>query len=153
MTIVFCSNSPKNFILIFIHFNLFGYSGFWLWHWDLQSSLQHAGSSSWPGIKLRLPTLGAGNLSHWTTRQVPLRYFNTGLPFPCWWFISSVLPCSFPIIPSVTENCCIWCDFTIRTSLRLFFLMWTLAKSLLNLLQCCLCCLCHGVLALRHVGS
>ena len=102
--------------------------GFGCGTWDLQSSLQHEGSSSWPGIKLRLPTLGAWNLSRWTTRQVPLRYFNTGLPFPCWWFTFSVLPCSFPITPSVTENCCIWCDFTIRTSLRLFFLMWTLAK-------------------------
>ena len=53
--------------------------------WDLRSSLQHAGSFlvkayelfmngdlvPWPGIEDGPPALGAQNLSHWTTRQVP----------------------------------------------------------------------------------
>ena len=35
----------------------------------------------------------------------------------------------------------------------LFFLMWTIAKSFLNLLQNCFYVLCFGYLARRHVGS
>ena len=38
--------------------------------------------------------------------------------------------------------------------LRFFFLMWTILKSLLNVLQYCFCCfLCFGFLTARHVGS
>ena len=36
----------------------------------INSYLQHAGSSPWPGVELRPPGLGARSLSHWTTREV-----------------------------------------------------------------------------------
>ena len=60
------------FHLFFFFFNIY------LFHWT-GSSLWHVGSSHWgtkdlvpwPGIKFRPPTLGAQDLSHWTTREVP----------------------------------------------------------------------------------
>ena len=48
--------------------------------WELQSSLWHSGSffncgmwdlAPWPGVKPRLPAMGAHSPGHWTTRDVP----------------------------------------------------------------------------------
>ena len=54
---------------------------------------------------------------------------------------------SFP--SSIIEIGVVGCFFFLR-----FFLMWTILKSLLNVLQYCFCCfLCFGFLTARHVGS
>ena len=39
--------------------------------WDLQSSLQHVGSSSLTRNQTSVPPLGVWSLNHWTTREVP----------------------------------------------------------------------------------
>ena len=58
--------------------HLFFFFNIYLFHWT-GSSLWHMGSSHWgtkdlvpwPGIEFRPPTLGAQDLSHWTTWEVP----------------------------------------------------------------------------------
>lgn len=45
--------------------------------WDIWSLLQHVGSSSLTRVKLGPSVLGAGCLSHWTTREVPRGLFLT----------------------------------------------------------------------------
>ena len=60
---------PVFFFLIFTSFIYLAVLGVSCHMWDLSCGMQDL--VPWAGIKLRPPGLGAWNLSHWTTREVP----------------------------------------------------------------------------------
>ena len=76
----FCKMIPKNDIFFFPnleHWVLVAACGIFRGGmWDLQG--QHVGSSSLTCSEPRPPELGAWSLSHWTTREVPKRYYFEG---------------------------------------------------------------------------
>ena len=56
---------------------------------------------TWPGIEPGLPVLGVQSLNHWTSREVPIFFFNHGKVHMTEFAISTAFKCTNSVALSV----------------------------------------------------